>query len=319
MKNKIKNWSWLLLGFSLASLISVAPVRTNAQTPRTEVNISTANESGEYYAIAKDIERLAASKGIDVDVVPTRGALQNIVDVYEHESLPLGISQTDVLAFLNLFANDNEDIRRQAESLRAVLPLYEEYVHLITRKDIKTFTDLNGKRISIGESGSGTSLTASNLLYLGGIKPAELKTMEIRRGIDALRNGEVDAVFYVVGTPAAVLEKEIVAEDNFHLINELIFWSEDDEFYKQIYPSVNLPAKTYSWQPEPVRSIAVKSVLFTTDTQECSQIEPLVKLVHENLAWLQQNGEPIWKRVTFKLPENQNKTLISPCVAKYFE
>jgi hypothetical protein len=319
MEKKIKNWSWLLLGFSVASLISFAPVSITAQTPRTEVNISTGNESGEYYAIAKDIERLAAEKGIDVDVFPTRGALQNIVDVYEHESVPLGISQTDVLAFLNLFANNDEDIRRQAEALRSVLPLYEEYVHLIARKDIKTLTDLNGKRISIGESGSGTSLTASNILFLGGIKPAELQTMEIRRGIDALRKGEIDAVFYVVGAPAAVLEKEIVAEDNFHLVNELIFWSDEDEFYKQLYPSVDLPAKTYSWQIESVRSIAVRSVLFTTDTQECSQIEPLVKLVYENLSWLQENGEPIWKKVTFKLSENQNKTRISPCVAKYFE
>lgn len=162
---------------------------------------------------------------------------------------------------MNLFANNDEDVRHQAEALRSVLPLYEEYVHLIARKDIKTLTDLNGKRISIGESGSGTSLTASNILFLGGIKPAELQTMEIRRGIDALRKGEIDAIFYVIGAPAAILEKEIVSEDNFHLVNELVFWSNEDEFYQQLYPSVELPAKTYSWQTEAVRSIAVMMIV----------------------------------------------------------
>ncbi|EAZ93509.1 hypothetical protein CY0110_16977 [Crocosphaera chwakensis CCY0110] len=40
------------------------------------------------------------------------------------------MTQSDLLAFLNTFANKDEIARLQAESIRAVLPLYDEEVHL---------------------------------------------------------------------------------------------------------------------------------------------------------------------------------------------
>lgn len=287
---------------------------TLAQNPPLEINIVTGNEVGEYYSIAKDIEKLAKQNNLDIDVIPTRGGLQNIHDVFMYESVPLGIIQSDVLAFLNIFANADEEMRVKVESLRTVLPLYQEEIHVITRKDIKSIQDLEGKIISIGEEGSGTSMTASTMLYQLEIQPKELISYDIKKAIDALRKGKIDALFYVTGVPSKVLNEQISPEDNFHLLPLSLVNVSEDEFYTKLYRKVTLPANTYSWQTSPVETLAVQSVLFTVENDDCSQINPVASLIKNNLSWLQKNGDPIWQKIDLKSSASQELGIISKCV-----
>ncbi|BAQ65421.1 TAXI family TRAP transporter solute-binding subunit [Geminocystis sp. NIES-3709] len=289
-------------------------IPTLAQTSSEEIKLVAGNEVGEYYSIAKDIEKLGKENNLDIDVIATRGALQNIHDVFMYESVPLGIIQSDVLAFLNIFGNYDEEIRVKAESLRTVLPLYKEEIHLITRKDIKSIQDLAGKRVSIGDEGSGTSMTASTLLYQWEISPKELVTYDIKRGIHELRNGKIDALFYVVGVPAKVLQEQISPEDNFHILPLILPTASQDEFYTRLYSKTVLPANTYSWQTEPIETLAVQSFLFTVENDDCSNITPVASLIKNNLAWLQKNGNPIWKEVDFKILQNEELGRMSKCV-----
>jgi hypothetical protein len=294
--------------------LTFLPFPALAQTSSEEIKLVAGNEVGEYYAIARDIEKLGKQNNLDIDVIPTRGALQNIHDVFMYESVPLGIIQGDVLAFLNIFGNSDEEIRVKAESLRAVLPLYQEQIHVITRKDITSVQDLAGKIVSIGDAGSGTSLTASTLLHQWGISPKELVTYDIKKGIDALRNGKIDALFYVVGVPAKVLQEQIVPEDNFHILPVSLTITPEDEFYSKLYSKVTLPANTYSWQTEPVETLAVQSFLFTVENDDCTKVTPVASLIKDNLAWLQKNGDPVWKEVDLKPLQNQAPERMSKCV-----
>lgn len=294
--------------------LTFLPFPAFAQTSSEEIKLVAGNEVGEYYSIAKDIEKLAKENNLDIDVIPTRGGLQNIHDVFMYESVPLGIIQGDVLAFLNIFGNYDEEIRVKAESMRVVLPLYQEQIHVITRKEIKSIQDLAGKVVSIGDEGSGTSMTASTLLYQLGISPKELVTYDIKRGIYELRNGKIDALFYVVGVPAKVLQQQIVPEDNFHVLPVSLPSIPEDEFYTKLYSKVTLPANSYSWQTEPVETVAVQSFLFTVENDDCSKVTPVASLIKNNLPWLQKNGDPIWKEVDLKPLEGEELGRISQCV-----
>jgi hypothetical protein len=198
--------------------------------------------------------------------------------------------------------------------MRVVLPLYQEQIHVITRKDIKSIQDLTGKVVSIGDEGSGTSMTASTLLYQLGISPKELFTYDIKRGIYELRNGKIDALFYVVGVPAKVLQQQIVPEDNFHVLPVSLPSIPKDEFYTKLYSKVTLPANSYSWQTEPVETLAVQSFLFTVENADCDQVTPVASLIKNNLPWLQKNGDPIWKEVDLKPLEGKELGRISQCV-----
>jgi len=289
---------------------------TVAQNVSTEINIVAGDESGEYFAIAKDIEKLAQENNFDIDIIATKGALQNIDDVFRYNSVSLGLTQSDILAFYNTFANDNEEIRRKAESLRIVLPLYQEEVHLITRKDIKSVEDLEGKIVSIGDENSGTSATATTLLFQWGVNPQELLTYDVKRSIDALRNGEIDGMFYVVGVPAKVLTEQILKEDNFQILPISLAISEDDDFFSRLYSPVTLPANTYEWQSEEVQTLAVQSLLFTVENDGCEQVSPVASLIKDNLSWLRANGNPIWKNVDLKLFHDETPERMSQCISQ---
>jgi TRAP transporter TAXI family solute receptor len=314
MKQRLYFLLCAFLGVMVVLLVFI-PSHTVAQTPPLEINIVTGNETGEYYSIAKDLEKLARTKNLDLDIIPTKGALQNVDNVFYYQSVALGITQGDILAFLNTFANKDEEVRRQAESIQVVLPLYKEQVHIITRQDIKSIEQLTGKRVSIGESGSGTSTTASTLMYQLNINPKKLETLDIKRGIDALRKKEIDALFYVVGIPAQVLQEQIFPDDNFHILPLTLPSQPDDEFLAKLYSKAVIPAKTYPWQTDKVETLSVQSFLFTVAEENCDRVTPVVKLIRENLSWLKENGDPVWKQVNLKDLSELGSTRISKCAA----
>ncbi len=285
-----------------------------AQKPSLEINLVAGNEAGVYYSIAKDIEKLAKENNLDIDVIATRGALQNIHDVFYYDSIPLGITQGDVLAFLNTFANSDEEARLKIEKLKVVLPLHKEEIYVIANKNIKSVEDLKDKKVSIGDEGSGTTLTALTLLYQWGITPKELYNFNVKRAIDALRKGEVDAMFYVVGTPAKVLEEQILPEDNFHLLPVNLTLTPEDDFYTRLYSKITIPANTYSWQKDGVQSLAIQSFLFTYEDDNCQYVTPVANLIKNNLSWLQKNGNPVWQGVDFKSLNNKELERVSKCV-----
>lgn len=309
---KYKRLKYLICGLLVTIVLILFPFRSYANS--MEINLVSGNETGKYYAIARDIEKLAMANNIDIDVIPTQGALQNIHDVFFYDSISLGITQGDVLAFLNTFANDDELFRVQAESLRLVLPLYQEQIHLITRDDIKSIDDLAGKKISIGEEGSGTSITASTLLYQWQIKPEILVTYDPKKSIDALREKEIDAFFYVIGKPSSVLQEGIFPDDNFHLLPVTLNTNSEDEFYSKLYTKTTIPANTYSWQKEGVETLAVQSFLFTVERDDCQSITPVANLIKNNLSWLQKNGDSLWQTVDLTSLNDQKLERLSACV-----
>src|SRR5262245_28919300 len=89
---------WIVL--ALGTIGSLADAQTPpVSVPRTELTLLTGAESGTYYAMGRDIKRLlnevAPDSGIDLAVVPSQGALQNVIDVFRYSSIQLGITQSD--------------------------------------------------------------------------------------------------------------------------------------------------------------------------------------------------------------------------------
>jgi len=310
MNRIIYYWLCGLLGI-LGTFIIFLPNPTIAQTSPLEINIVAGNEVGDYYAVAKNLEEFAAQNDLDIDVIPSQGSLQNIHDVFYYESIPLGIAQSDVLAFLNIFGNGDEEIRRQAEAVKTVYPLYKEEIHLIARKEINSIEELSGKRVAIGELGSGTNTTAATILRDLGISPEELLTFESKKAIDALRDSEIDALFYVIDVPAKVLQEEISLADNLHLLAISLPITADDEFYRSLYEPVTLAAGSYEWQAEPVETLAVQSVLFTVAEQDCESVTQVAQLIKNNLSWFKENGASVWQGVNLEgssIPEERRSS-----------
>ncbi|HZT51171.1 MAG TPA: TAXI family TRAP transporter solute-binding subunit, partial [Stellaceae bacterium] len=94
-------------------------------------------------------------------------------------------------------------------SLRHIAALFPEVVQIVVRDDgpIRGLRDLRGKRVSLGEAASGTIVDARLVLEAAGLSECDLKPHYLRlaRAVEALQNGEIDALFLVAGAPVPAL------------------------------------------------------------------------------------------------------------------
>jgi TRAP transporter TAXI family solute receptor len=262
----------------------------------TDLGLITGGEGGTYYHIGQDLKRLLRPRGINVTVLPSKGAVDNIHAVSQRSGVQLAIVQSDVLTFV-ADQQSNPAIARIAQGVRLAFPLFDEEVHVIARREMGSFDALAGKRIAIGREGSGTYLTARLLFKLAGIVPGEMVATDGGDALAELRAGRIDAMVSVVGQPVARF-RDITPEDDLALLPITTPAIVD------AYEAVEIPAGTYGWQPAPVRTVAVKAVLVTraTDRSDCETIGRVAQHIATGMDWLVKNGHPQWKRVDLERP-----------------
>ena len=262
-----------------------------------DLGLITGGEKGTYYQFGLDLQKLAKPAGFDLAVHPSKGSAENIFAVYQRPGVQMGIVQSDVLAFVARVESDPV-LKRIAKKTRMVFPLYNEEVHLLGRRDITNFDDLAGKRVAIGREGSGTYLTARLLFKLSEVTPSQMIPIDTGEALNELKAGRVDAMFYVAGYPVKLLKEDVTAADNLALIPIT------NKSVTEFYPSVDIPADVYAWQPATVSTVAVKAVLISFDfrRRDCETIGRFAQLISTRLSWLSANGHPKWKAVDLDYP-----------------
>jgi uncharacterized protein len=257
-----------------------------------ELGIITGGEKGTYYQFGLNLKELMAKNRIALNIYPSNGSIENIYAVYKKPGTPMGIVQSDVLAFVGRLQSDAE-LKRIAKKIKMVFPLYNEEIHLLGRGEISDFDGLEDKRVAVGEEGSGTYLTAKLLFELTEINPREMLTIGREEALSQLKAGNIDAMFYVAGYPVKLFADDVTENDRLALVP--IAHKNILEFY----PEAEIPANTYRWQKQAVKTAAVKAVLVSFDfkSTNCESVGRFAQVVLQNLDWLVQNGHPKWKSV----------------------
>lgn len=133
----------------------------------------------------------------------TSGAVEN-VNLLRERRLESALVQADI-AHAAALAEGPFAKAKPFDGLRAIANLYTETIHLVVRADgpIKTPADLKGKRLGMGEEGSGTLVTARALLATYGLSEKAVKPLYLSPGAagDRLVAGEADAFLIVGGYP----------------------------------------------------------------------------------------------------------------------
>jgi TRAP transporter TAXI family solute receptor len=255
------------------------------------MGIVTGGTKGTYIQIGYDISKLVKQEGIYLDVQPSNGSLDNVADVYERKDIQLGIVQSDVLASIR--SSGDEQLNTIAKQIRMIFPLYNEEVHILASKSIKSFADLEGKIVAIGSDGSGTALTASLLFEIAGVTPSETKHIDSKKALMLLRSEVIDAMFYISGYPVSLFSS--IYTESLHLLPIT-----DQRIAEHYVPSI-IPAGTYNWQKEPVNTFAVKAVLMSYGYDEshnnCKNVGKVGRIIYGNEGWLKKNGHEKWEHV----------------------
>ncbi|MCG8684267.1 MAG: TAXI family TRAP transporter solute-binding subunit [Desulfobacterales bacterium] len=262
-----------------------------------ELGVITGSPKGTYYQFGLNMMELGKAHGYDVSVYNSRGSVENVYAVYKRPKTQMGIVQSDVLAFV-LKVKTNKTLKHIARKTKLVFPLYNEEIHLIGKTSLTSFDDLEGKRVAIGKEGSGTYLTCRLLFEVSGVVPAKKVAVGTDKALTMLKNGQIDAMFYVAGIPVKLLSEQITGQDGLKLVPI------NNKSIAEFYPTVQIPGNTYDWQAEDVHTAAVKSVLVSFDFRRnnCDHVGRFASIIHQNIEWLRQNGHPKWSSVDLDYP-----------------
>ncbi|MGD8282730.1 MAG: TAXI family TRAP transporter solute-binding subunit [Desulfobacterales bacterium] len=283
--------------FLTTSLAMILVLMCASVTLAIDMGIVTGGPKGTYYQFGLNMQRLVQQNGINLKVANSKGSVENIYAVYKRPHTQLGLVQSDVLAFVSRVQTD-PILKRIAQKIKLVFPLYNEEIHLVGNRDIRDFDDLAGKKVAIGKEGSGTYLTSKLLFEISEIEPAELLAIGTDEALAQLKAGRIDAMFYVAGVPVKLFQENVSERDELSVIPIL------NKNLTEFYPLAKIPAKTYPWQIEPVNTIAVKCALVTFNFRgiNCDYVGRFANIIHENLEWLQINGHPKWNLVDLNYP-----------------
>ena len=147
--------------------------------------------------------------GLIATAVASNGSVANINGIVAG-SLESGLTQSDV-AFWAHSGTGVFDGKPKVEELRAIANLYPETIHLVARKGsgIKSPADLKGKRVSLDEPGSGTLIDARIVMGAYGVTEKDVKAEYLKPNAagDRLRDGALDAFFFVGGYPTGAISE----------------------------------------------------------------------------------------------------------------
>ncbi len=292
------NRPFSLLCHLLAPAATVLMLVSPAQS--LEMNILTGGPTGTYIQFGRNIADEAAKCGMTLNVRESAGSLENFLGVRQRPVTQFGIVQSDVLEYLNTFAADDPAVARAVKGVRIAFPLYNEEIHVLAKRDITSLQDLSDKRVAIGSENSGTFLTASLIMDLAQVEPAEARTINAGESLDALLAGEIDAFFYVAGAPTQIFQNPEIDAKRFHLLPI------NDPTLQAVYLPAEIPAGSYPFQPQAVEVVAVKAVLMTYEydrrrnayhRESCEAVAKTAHVISSRFLNLKEKGHPKWNQV----------------------
>ena len=282
----------VVLMFGFALVIGCGPSGEEEEVTKaktTFITIGTGGITGVYYptggAIAKIVNKKKDLYGIRCTVESTGGSVFNVNAIMAGD-LQFGVVQSDrQFQAINGLAEWKD--KGKQEDLRAVFSIHPESITLVAAVDagINDIADLKGKRVNIGNPGSGQRQNSIDALEAVGI---DYKTDMNAEGIKAsesaslLQDGRIDAFFYTVGHPSGSIKEATagVRKVRFASITGVDSLLEKYPYYAKAY----IPVKLYpgAENTENVDTFGVKATFVTSAKVSEDVVYAVTKEVFDN-------------------------------------
>ncbi len=280
---KTTSFTAVALSLALGATTSFA-----AQPEQQFISIGTGGVTGVFYTAGNSICRMLnkdrKEHGIRCSAEATGGSVYNVNTISQKE-LDFGVVQSDVQAAA---VEGNRMFEGKTnESLRSIFSMHSEPIHIMTRTEagIKSFQDLKGKRVNIGNPGSGQRGMMDLMMSQAGWTKntfsiaAELKSSE---QAEALCDDKFDATFWAAGLPNGAAQEATTTCD-------VTIIPMDDEISKAVlaaYPAfapATIPGGIYRGNDNDIPSFGPKGTLVSSTEVSEDIVYQLVKAVFENL------------------------------------
>lgn len=276
----------LILNTALVAA-SVALMSSTASA-REFVTIGTGGVTGVYYptggAICRLVNKDRKEHGIHCAVESTGGSVYNINTIRAGE-LDMGIAQSD-WQFHAYNGTSKFEEAGPFKELRAVFSIHPEPFTVVARADsgIKNFQDLKGKRVNIGNPGSGQRGTMEVVMEAMGWTTDDLKLASELKAAEqskALCDNKIDAMVYTVGHPSGSIKEATTSCDSV-LVN--VTGPEIEKLIAEhpYYRHATIPGGMYRGSDEDTQTFGVGATLVSSTNTSDEVVYTVVKAVFEN-------------------------------------
>ncbi len=317
----MKKMMLLMLSLALVLLVAPAPAMARIQF----VTIGTGGVTGVYYptggAISRMVNKKAKVYNLKVTVESTGGSVFNINAVMNGD-LEFGIAQSD--RQYQAIHGLKEWQGKPQKKLRSVFSIHPESVTLIATdaSGIRTLADLRGKRVAIGNPGSGQLGNSRDALALVGInekKDIKAEYLKAVEAASALQDERIDAYFYTVGHPNGSIKEATAGRIKVHIVpipDVQPLLTKYPYYAKAFIPMKFYPNATN--KEEMVPTFGVKATLVTSADISDDIVYAITKEVFDNLEAFKKL-HPAYSMLTRKNMLEGLSAPLHPGAIKYYK
>jgi TRAP transporter TAXI family solute receptor len=233
---------------------------------QTFITIGSGSTTGLYYPTAVGIAKIVTESdiGVRANARSTGGSVFNAKAIGDGQ-MQMGLMQNNIAAYAYQGAGVEAFKDKPIKSLAGIAALYPEVVHVLAREDAKIASpaDLKGKKVYVGDVGSGTEQDAINIMAAYGVQIADLQNAvrgSAGNAVNLLRDNRIDAMFYTVGIgSSAIVEAAQTAPIRVVSIGADKITELNKKF--AFYTSFTIPKGTYPEQENDATTVTLKAML----------------------------------------------------------
>jgi TRAP transporter TAXI family solute receptor len=249
------------------------------------LSIATGGTGGVYYPMGGGMANILSK------YIPYVDATAEVTTASVDNCLLVGKGKVDLAFVMADTAWDAFQGRapfKEKIPLRAVAVLYPNNMHVVTveGKGIEKVADLKGKRVSTGAPGSGTEVMAMRVIEASGLDPNKDMTrdkLSVSESVGALKDGKIDAFFWVGGLPtAAVTDLAATPGIKMKLISHADAVPKMRGKYGPLYVKGVIPTKTYPGQTMEFPIAVVWNLLVCNENMKENVVFDILKTLFDH-------------------------------------
>lgn len=269
-----------------ALLICAGLLLSGCSNAKKDYILATGGTGGTYYPFGGAIANIWNTKieNMNVTAQATGASAENLRLINKGEA-EYAIVQNDVMDY----AYNGTDLfeGEKLENIMTIGTLYPEVVQIAVSKDsgIKSVADFKGKRISVGDAGSGVEFNAKQIMEGYGLTFDDIKksNLSFKESAEGIQNGTLDGCFITAGVPNAALQ-ELAFTAGLTLVPV------EGEAAKKIcekygyYTQTIIPGRTYKGTDSDTQALAIKATLAVSAKLDEEIVYEMTKALFENLS-----------------------------------
>lgn len=284
---KLKNKN-NLMGLAFAGVMAAGFATPALAATKTHVSIGTGGQTGVYYvvgqSICKMVNRTSKEHGLRCSAPSTGGSIANLNSIRDGGQ-DMGVAQSD-WQYHAYNGTSKFENKGPYKALRAVFSVHAEPFTVIARADsgINHFNDLQGKRVNIGNPGSGQRGTMEVMMGLKGWDKSSFKlTSELKSSehSQALCDNKIDAFVHTAGHPVANI-KEAATSCDVKVIPVTGDYVDGLVNQHAYYSTAQIPGGMYQGTDIDTNTFGVGATFVSSENVPAETIYQLVKAVFEN-------------------------------------